>query len=114
MDLIHVDDFDPQALGTQTQAAHEIQRARGMNSPAPLSTRTALPQRRRRRSVAAQRCENCGNAVTQRFCGACGQRAEPPVHSLAHFSRVATEDLTHADSRLWRTLARAAVPARAS
>ncbi len=42
--------------------------------------------------------------MTQRYCGACGQRAEPPVHSLVHFSRVATEDLTHADSRLWRTL----------
>ena len=42
--------------------------------------------------------------MTQRYCGACGQRAEPPVHSLLHFSRVATEDLTHADSRLWRTL----------
>ena len=53
---------------------------------------------------APQRCENCGNEVAQRYCGACGQRAEPPVHSLAHFSRVATEDLTHADSRLWRTL----------
>ena len=26
------------------------------------------------------------------------------MHSLVHFSRVATEDLTHADSRLWRTL----------
>jgi hypothetical protein len=27
------------------------------------------------------------------------------VHSLWHFAQVATEDLTHADSRLWRTLA---------
>jgi uncharacterized protein DUF3667 len=27
------------------------------------------------------------------------------VHSVWHFSKVATEDLTHADSRLWRTLA---------
>ena len=26
------------------------------------------------------------------------------MHSLWHFTRVATEDLTHADSRLWRTL----------
>ena len=53
---------------------------------------------------ATEHCGNCGNPVTQRYCGACGQRLEPPVHSLWHFSRVATEDLTHADSRLWRTL----------
>jgi Protein of unknown function (DUF3667) len=51
------------------------------------------------------RCENCGTVVTERYCGHCGQRLEPPVHSLKHFLQVAAEDLTHADSRLWRTLA---------
>jgi uncharacterized protein DUF3667 len=55
-------------------------------------------------TAVAQRCENCGNQVEQRYCGACGQRFDPPVHSLWHFSQVAAEDLTHADSRLWRTL----------
>jgi hypothetical protein len=50
------------------------------------------------------RCDNCGASVPGRYCGSCGQRLEPPVHSLGHFARVATEDLTHADSRLWRTL----------
>ncbi len=49
-------------------------------------------------------CDNCGAPVRGRYCSACGQRLEPPVHSLWHFTRVATEDLTHADSRLWRTL----------
>jgi hypothetical protein len=49
-------------------------------------------------------CENCGTLVTERYCGHCGQRLEPPVHSLKHFVQVAAEDLTHADSRLWRTL----------
>ncbi|HEV3178850.1 MAG TPA: DUF3667 domain-containing protein [Steroidobacteraceae bacterium] len=49
-------------------------------------------------------CDNCGAPVPARYCGSCGQRREPPVHSLWHFSKVATEDLTHADSRLWRTL----------
>jgi uncharacterized protein DUF3667 len=49
-------------------------------------------------------CDNCGAPVPGRYCSACGQRLEPPVHSLWHFTRVATEDLTHADSRLWRTL----------
>ncbi|HEV8017618.1 MAG TPA: DUF3667 domain-containing protein [Steroidobacteraceae bacterium] len=52
----------------------------------------------------AVHCENCGAEVTGRYCGACGQRLEPPLHSLWHFLTVATEDLTHADSRLWRTL----------
>jgi hypothetical protein len=42
--------------------------------------------------------------VSGRYCAACGQRLEPPVHSLWHFAKTAAEDLTHADSRLWRTL----------
>jgi hypothetical protein len=54
---------------------------------------------------AALHCENCGATVTQKYCAACGQRVDPPVHSLWHFLEVALEDLTHADSRLWSTLA---------
>ena len=50
-------------------------------------------------------CENCRAPVAGRYCGSCGQRVEPPVHSLWHFAQVAAEDMTHADSRLWRTLA---------
>ncbi|TLY63744.1 MAG: DUF3667 domain-containing protein [Gammaproteobacteria bacterium] len=42
--------------------------------------------------------------MSARYCSACGQRLEPPVHSVWHFTKVAFEDLTHADSRLWRTL----------
>jgi hypothetical protein len=53
---------------------------------------------------AVPRCDNCGASVPGRYCGTCGQRLEPPVHSLWHFLRVAVEDVTHADSRLWRTL----------
>jgi len=68
-----------------------------MSAPAPLA---GVPA-----SAAAERCANCGNEVPQRYCGACGQKLDPPVHSLWHFSQIATEDLTHADSRLWRTLA---------
>jgi hypothetical protein len=55
-------------------------------------------------ATASARCDNCGAPVSGRYCSACGQRLEPAVHSLWHFSKVATEDLTHADSRLWRTL----------
>jgi len=53
----------------------------------------------------AARCDNCGAPVTEKYCGNCGQRLEAPVHSLWHFTHVALEDVTHADSRLWRTLA---------
>jgi hypothetical protein len=54
--------------------------------------------------AASARCDNCGAAVAERYCPACGQRLEPPLHSVWHFAQAATEDLTHADSRLWRTL----------
>ena len=54
--------------------------------------------------AAGARCDNCGASVPGRYCGNCGQRLEPPVHSLWHFLTVAFEDVTHADSRLWRTL----------
>ena len=54
--------------------------------------------------AAGARCDNCGAVVSGRYCAACGQRVEPPLHSLWHFTKTATEDLTHADSRLWRTL----------
>jgi len=49
-------------------------------------------------------CANCGAPVPRRFCGECGQRVEHAVHSVWHFILEAAEDLTHADSRLWRTM----------
>jgi hypothetical protein len=75
-----------------------------MSSPAALSSVPTAAAAAPGAVLAGQTCDNCGNPVTERYCGHCGQRVEPPVHSLLHFSRVATEDLTHADSRLWRTL----------
>ncbi len=50
-------------------------------------------------------CENCSAALAGPFCSQCGQRHhEHPVHSFWHFLQEATEDMTHADSRLWLTL----------
>jgi hypothetical protein len=49
-------------------------------------------------------CANCGAPLGGEFCSACGQRHEPHVHTLAHFAGEAFESVTHADSRLWRTL----------
>ena len=52
----------------------------------------------------AQQCANCGAPVPGKYCGQCGQRLEHEIHSVLHFAREATEDLTHADSRLWGTI----------
>ncbi len=49
-------------------------------------------------------CANCGESLTGEYCAACGQRHEPHIHSMAHFAGEAFESITHADSRLWRTL----------
>jgi hypothetical protein len=50
-------------------------------------------------------CANCNAPLTGEYCAACGQRDEPHVHSIGHFFAEAFESITHADSRLWRTLA---------
>jgi hypothetical protein len=47
---------------------------------------------------------NCGAALAGEYCAACGQRHEAHVHTLGHFLGEAFESITHADSRLWRTL----------
>jgi len=47
---------------------------------------------------------NCNTTLAGTYCAACGQRHEPHVHTLGHFLSEAFESITHADSRLWRTL----------
>src|SRR5436190_18919279 len=49
-------------------------------------------------------CANCGAPLAGEYCTECGQRHEPHVHSVTHFAAEALESITHADSRLWRTL----------
>jgi hypothetical protein len=49
-------------------------------------------------------CANCHTPLTGQFCTSCGQRHEPHIHTLAHFAGEAFESISHADSRLWRTL----------
>jgi hypothetical protein len=52
----------------------------------------------------ATACQNCGTPLAGPYCASCGQRHEPHIHSVPHFVAEAAETLTHADSRLWRTL----------
>lgn len=73
--------------------------AAGADSAAPLPAVPAPSA-----AAAVPRCDNCGASVPGRYCGNCGQRLSPPVHTLGHFLTVAVEDISHADSRLWRTL----------
>lgn len=50
-------------------------------------------------------CANCGAPLSGKYCSQCGQRHhDHPIHHFWHFVSEALEDLTHADSRLWRTL----------
>ena len=51
-----------------------------------------------------QSCQNCGAAVSLKFCSTCGQRVEDHINSFLDFLGEFAEVFTHADSRLWRTL----------
>jgi hypothetical protein len=82
-------------------ASTEVIAAQAAAAPTAVAARAAAPPA----ELPAARCDNCGATVSGKYCGACGQRREAPVHTLWHFTQLATEDLTHADSRLWRTLA---------
>ena len=74
----------------------------GLPSDFGVSGASAMPAA----APAIIRCQNCGATITAKYCATCGQRHEPEVHSLWHFAREATENITHADSRLWATLGR--------
>ena len=51
-------------------------------------------------------CPNCGVILQGPWCHACGQKGEEYHRSILHLVEEAFEGLTHADSRLWRTLTR--------
>src|ERR1700749_187887 len=50
------------------------------------------------------RCKNCGAALLGRYCVECSQAADVHVPTTGELIHEAMEGLTHADSRLWRTL----------
>ena len=68
------------------------------SSPVPVVSAPDLP------APLGPVCANCGAPLSGEYCVACGQRHEPHVHSVRHFASEAFESITHADSRLWRTL----------
>ena len=68
------------------------------SSPVPVVSAPEVP------APAGPVCANCGAPLAGEYCVACGQRHEPQVHTIGHFAGEAFESVTHADSRLWRTL----------
>ena len=50
-------------------------------------------------------CLNCGAKLLGPHCSLCGQRHEPHPPTVGHLLGETFESITHADSRLWRTLA---------
>ena len=97
-----VDTNAPTPVGTAPSAC-ATESAPAATEPAPAAAvpapAAAVPM-----GFPTLRCDNCSEVISGRYCSACGQRVEAPVHSLWHFTQVAVEDMTHADSRLWRTL----------
>jgi hypothetical protein len=49
-------------------------------------------------------CANCGVTLYGRYCADCGQRRGSAPPTVGHLVAETFETLTHADSRLWRTL----------
>jgi hypothetical protein len=49
-------------------------------------------------------CLNCGAPLGGHFCASCGQRHETHPPTVGHLLGEVAETLTHADSRLWRTI----------
>jgi hypothetical protein len=49
-------------------------------------------------------CQNCGAAVSGRYCSACGQVADVRIPTLGHVLIDALGDILSFDSRLWRSL----------
>jgi hypothetical protein len=52
----------------------------------------------------AATCRNCGAPSPGQYCPECGQRSPARVLTLWELIKEATDDLTHSDSRVWRTL----------
>jgi hypothetical protein len=52
----------------------------------------------------AGKCANCHAPLRGPYCFVCGQRVDTHIHSFWEFLQEAFEGITHADSRVWRTV----------
>ncbi len=50
------------------------------------------------------KCANCHAPLRGPYCFVCGQRVVTHIHSFWEFVQEAAEGITHADSRVWRTV----------
>jgi hypothetical protein len=50
------------------------------------------------------KCANCHAPLRGPYCFVCGQRVVTHIHSFWEFVQEAFEGITHADSRVWRTV----------
>ena len=56
--------------------------------------------------LAGKICANCDVNLIGEYCSNCGQRVDPHPPTIGHFAEEVVETVTHADSRLWKTLRR--------
>jgi hypothetical protein len=83
----------PKAANSHNHQAHEL----SIVPSEYISSTSAAP-------TAWSRCCNCSAALDGRFCANCGQAADSDLPNAMHFVHQTIETVTHADSRLWRTL----------
>jgi hypothetical protein len=84
------------------------------DAPNPANSRRRLPDEAAlvpckntssiKETPARSRCFNCSAHLDGRYCANCGQPADSHIPSAAQFVHQTIETVTHADSRLWRTL----------
>jgi hypothetical protein len=90
--------------GASPVPAHETSAASDATPLVHEAAPTAPAATHERSATVDASCQNCGARLSGKYCAACGQRHEPHIHSLGEFIAEATESITHADSRVWRTL----------
>ena len=54
--------------------------------------------------LSSAKCLNCEAPLTGCYCSQCGQKTASTRPTVGHFFSETVESLTHADSRLWKTL----------
>jgi hypothetical protein len=90
--------------GGEVSAAHEVAPAAAGKAATVAGATDLVPAAAHAIAAQGASCQNCGAPLHGTYCSTCGQRHEPHIHSLREFLAEATESLTHADSRVWRTL----------